>query len=173
LVTSEGRLDRLPGLLQVRGPGVQVGCGIGWQRVALAAQDVGDVRPQGHARIVAKESLMRRLAGGRIDRCVEAEGEGRQEALPVGDLGVGVEDGGAEVFGRVPVSTFNLQVTTWVKWASESMVNAQRRPEAALQVVVELAAVVRDYNLRDAENGDPVPPDGFGNLRRGFLGHRR
>jgi hypothetical protein len=116
---------------------------------------------------------MRRLAGGRIDRGVEAEGEGRQEALPIGDLGVGVEDGGAKVFGRVPVGTFNLQVTTWVKWASKSMVNAQRRPEAALQVVVKLAAVVRDYNLRDAENGDPVPPDGFGNLRRGFLGHRR
>jgi DNA helicase IV len=116
---------------------------------------------------------MRRLAGGRIDRGVEAEGEGRQEALPIGDLGVGVEDGGAKVFGRVPVGTFNLQVTTWVKWASKSMVYAQRRPEAALQVVVKLAAVVRDYNLRDAENGDPVPPDGFGNLRRGFLGHRR
>jgi hypothetical protein len=116
---------------------------------------------------------MRRLAGGRVDRRVEAEGEGRQEALPVRDLGVGVEDGGAEVFGRVPVRSFNLQITTRVKRAGETVVDAQRRPQAALQVVVELAAVVGDDDLRDAENRDPVPPDDFGHLRGGLLRHRR
>jgi hypothetical protein len=40
LVALEGRLDRLPGVLEVRGPGVQVRRRVGGQRVALAAQDV-------------------------------------------------------------------------------------------------------------------------------------
>jgi hypothetical protein len=115
---------------------------------------------------------MRRLAGRRVDRGVEAQGEGREEALPVRHLGVGVEDGGAQVFGRVPVGTLDLQVTTWVKRAGEAVVDAQRRPQAALQVVVELAAVVGDDDLGNAEDRDPVPPDDLGDLRSGFLGHR-
>jgi hypothetical protein len=115
---------------------------------------------------------MRRFAGRRVDRGVEAQGEGGEKALPVRHLGVGVEDGGAQIFGRVPVGTLDLQVTTWVERAGEAVVNAQRRPQATLQVVVEFAAVVGDDNLRNAEDRDPVPPNDLSDLRSRFLGHR-
>jgi hypothetical protein len=118
LVAPERRLYRFPGMLQMRGPRVQVRGRVRGQRVALAAEDVGDVGPQGDAWIIAKEGLVRRPAGGGVDRCVDAECEGRQEALPVRDLGIGVENGGAKVFGRVPVhlvrpANYSVGRTDW------------------------------------------------------------
>jgi hypothetical protein len=164
-VALERRLDRLPGVLEVRGPGVEVRGRVGGQRVALASQNVGYVGPQRYARVIAEEGFVRRLAGRRVDRGVEAEGEGREEAFPVRHLRIGVEDGGAEILGRVPVGAFDLQVTARIEGRGEPVVDAQRCPQTTLQVVVELAAVVRDDNLWYAEDSNPVPPNDLGDFR--------
>jgi hypothetical protein len=69
--------------------------------------------------------------------------------------------------------SFDLQITAWVERTGEPVVDAQRRPQAALQVVVKLATIVCDDDLRYAEDRNPVPPNDFGYLRSRLLRHRR
>ena len=140
----------------------------GLGQLHLINHDVFFRSPEGQARIVAEHGVEGCLFCCLIDRRVDGELQHGQVLFPLHGGSFGVSEDAPVVVRECFVLFLLRKVADWVVGRRGAVLNAQDGPERVFQLVLELQAVIRDYDSWHAVDCDPFLDDCFGDSG-GFL----